>query len=534
MTIIQDYLQLTSKYISEYGLKTLLLMQVGSFFECYAIINDNNIYEGSNIQEFSDINDLVIAKKNTTHQNKQVVMAGFGTTQLEKYIRRMQENDYTIVVYTQDSNNGPKGTTRSLSCIYSPGTYFSNDSNELSNITVCIWLHYSKSNKLINEKLTIGMSCIDIYTGHSNTTQYIVDFIKSPTVFDTLENYLSIHNPSECIIISNYNIDYITQLLNCKYHTFNYENEWVKNISKQKYQLEILKLFFKNWSTIFTEWNISTQSYCFLIQFIYNHNPNLIKKLQSPTECNLNKLILANHSLKQLNIVSDYKQNNKLSGLSNLLNNCVTNMGKREFNYSLLNPSIDYSNLHKIYDITQHSLNNDSWKTIRTHLLSIKDLSKIYRKIILGKLSPKDFYTIYNNLNTVQNIFLYIINDSKLLRFINTENVSFCTTQIQDYITTCLNLENCKKYDDLAFDKFSLMSINDILLFNDTHSSELKEAYTTFHTYYLKLIKIRDFLDLSIKDYELSTKKQKEAETISEARAALEAYSPNTKSKTNR
>ena len=63
MTIIQDYLNLTSKYMSEYGLKTLLLMQVGSFFECYAIVNDNNIYEGSNIQEFSDINDLVIAKK---------------------------------------------------------------------------------------------------------------------------------------------------------------------------------------------------------------------------------------------------------------------------------------------------------------------------------------------------------------------------------------------------------------------------------------------------------------------------------------
>ena len=78
---------------------------------------------------------------------------------------------------------GPKGITRSLSCIYSPGTYFSNDTNELSNITVCIWLHYSKSNKLINEKLTIGMSSIDIYTGHSNTTQYIVDFIKKSHCF---------------------------------------------------------------------------------------------------------------------------------------------------------------------------------------------------------------------------------------------------------------------------------------------------------------------------------------------------------------
>ncbi len=177
-------------------------------------------------------------------------------------------------------------------------------------------------------------------------------------------------------------------------------------------------------------------------------------------------------------------------------------MGKREFNYSLLNPSINFDYLQKIYNITSHSLQTESWKTIRTHLLSIKDLSKIYRKIILGKLSPKDFSTIYNNLITVQNIFLYIINDPILLRFINTEKISYCITQIQDYITSCLNLENCNRYDDLSFDKFSLLNINNILLFKETYSSELKQAYDAFYNYYIKLIKIKEFLDLSIKEHE--------------------------------
>ena len=149
MTIIDEYLSLTRKYKSEYFEKTLLLMQVGSFFECYELLNPReNTYHGSNIQEFSDINDLVISKKNVLHNGTPVVMAGFCITQLEKYVRRMQENDYTVVVHTQDSNT--KNTTRSLSCIYSPGTYFSNDSNELSNVTSCIWIHYSASNKLIN------------------------------------------------------------------------------------------------------------------------------------------------------------------------------------------------------------------------------------------------------------------------------------------------------------------------------------------------------------------------------------------------
>ena len=503
MTIIDEYLSLTRKYKLEYSEKTLLLMQVGSFFECYALLDPReNTYQGSNIQEFSDINDLVISKKNVLHNGTPVVMAGFGITQLEKYVRRMQENDYTVVVHTQDSNT--KNTTRSLSCIYSPGTYFSNDSNELSNVTSCIWIHYSASNKLINEKLTIGMSSIDIYTGNSNTMEYIVDYIKSPTVFDSLENYLCINNPSECIVVSNYKLDYVLELINCKVHTYNYDHEWIKNVSKQKYQYEIIKNFLnKDPDIIFNEFNISTQSYCLLTQFIYKHNPNLIKKLQVPNLINTEtKLILANHSLKQLNIIPDNNHTGKYSCVSTLLNNCITSMGKRAFNYELLNPSIDYDYLNIVYNITEHCINKNMWQVIRNYLNGIKDLSKIYRKIILGKLSPKDFYIIYNNLTTVNNIFLHVSKDTTLLNYIDTESVSFCITQIQEYISKYLNLESCKKYDDLSFDKFNLNSIFDIMLFNSDYSDTLNNTYDTFKNYYTKLIQIKDFLDLSIKEYE--------------------------------
>jgi len=502
MTIINDYLTLTIKYKNQYSEKTLLLMQVGSFFECYALLTDDNKYEGSNIQEFSDINDLVISKKHILHDGKNVVMAGFGITQLEKYIKRLQEHEYTVVVYTQDSNN--KNTTRSLSCIYSPGTYFSNDSTNLTNITTCIWIHYSSSNKLINEKLTIGMASIDIYTGDSNNSFYMIDFIKSPTVYDVLENYLCINNPSECIIVSNYKLDFVLELINCKCHKYTYDHEWIKNISKQKYQYEIIKTFLNNNpESIFTEWNISTQAYCLLIQFIYNHNPNLIKKLKNPKSfMTENKLILANHSLKQLNIIPDYNHSGKLSCLSNLLNNCVTSMGKRAFNYELLNPSINFNYLNNIYNITEHCIDNNLWLVIRNYLSGIKDLSKIYRKIILGKLSPKDFYTIYSNLSTINSIFLHISKDNTLLTYIDTESVSFCITTIQEYIYTHLNIDSCKKYDDLSFDKFSLNNIRDIMLFNNTYSNDLNNNYNMFERDYNKFVSIKQFLELNLKDYE--------------------------------
>ena len=78
MTLVEEYLEHTKNYKEVYGDKTLVLMQVGSFYECYAIKKGEGIYEGSNIVDFAQINDMVIAHKNTMVNDENVVMAGFG------------------------------------------------------------------------------------------------------------------------------------------------------------------------------------------------------------------------------------------------------------------------------------------------------------------------------------------------------------------------------------------------------------------------------------------------------------------------
>ena len=84
MSLVQDYLDFTKEWKKEYGEKTLVLMQVGSFFEVYAVLNNKGEFVGSNINDFSTINDMVISKKTTCAGKQQVVMAGFGLAQLEK------------------------------------------------------------------------------------------------------------------------------------------------------------------------------------------------------------------------------------------------------------------------------------------------------------------------------------------------------------------------------------------------------------------------------------------------------------------
>ena len=75
-------------------------MQVGSFFECYAMLEPDGSYSGSHIQEFATINDMSIAKNICVGKNE-IVMAGFGLGQLEKYVKNVIHG-YTVVVYSQD------------------------------------------------------------------------------------------------------------------------------------------------------------------------------------------------------------------------------------------------------------------------------------------------------------------------------------------------------------------------------------------------------------------------------------------------
>ena len=71
--------------------------------------------------------------------------------------------------------------------------------------------------------------------------------------------------------------------------------------------------------------------------------PGWIKVAEPIIENKNNRLILANHSLKQLNIIDDLERDykGKYSSVSKMLNECITAMGKRKFTYQFLNPVTD-------------------------------------------------------------------------------------------------------------------------------------------------------------------------------------------------
>jgi DNA mismatch repair protein MutS len=541
MALVKEYFELTKRYQEDYGPNTILLMQVGSFFEVYGISNDQtHTIVGSKIKDFSQICELNIVEKNTCVGNDNVMMAGFKDMQIEKYIKKIQDAGFTAVVYTQDEAS--KNTTRSLAGIFSPGTYFHTETQNLTNSITCIWIDLIENKILLKGKfVVVGIANIDIYTGKTNIFQFKETYINNPTTYDELEHFISIYNPSETILISNLpnekEIDSIISYAGINSNLIHKihvtcENipkmNKIRNCEKQLYQKEVLSKFYKikNMDVFlqpFNDNNIATQAFCFLLDFVYQHNPQLVNKIDEPIfENSSTRLLLANHSLKQLNIINDGNvKSSKYSCVSQMLNDCLTPMGKRKFKYNILNPIYDIISLNREYDITEYFLSKyDKYSSFLMSTLStIKDISKWERQIFLKKISPKDFYNLYNNIITIQKIYVELENDSKIKEYLAVfePNVGFIKDYCEEinlFINAHIDLSTAKYLDQLQNFETNFIHIG--------IDEDLDKKTTSLQESECKLNAIQQYLSLLIENKE---KKSAKTEYVKIHETEKNAYS---------
>ena len=64
MTLIDEYLEEQQKYEKKYGKQTIVLMQVGHFYEAYAVNNEKEKSNSDNLYQLSDIMNIQMTRKN--------------------------------------------------------------------------------------------------------------------------------------------------------------------------------------------------------------------------------------------------------------------------------------------------------------------------------------------------------------------------------------------------------------------------------------------------------------------------------------
>ncbi len=466
MALLKEYFKLIDEYREKLGKNTILLMEVGSFYEVYTKVSSTKEIIEPQVIDLRKFTDLATGKK-----TDEVLMLGFSSKipfLLEKYLEKIITNGYTVVVYNQDApiNN----TTRSLKGIFSPGTYFyeNNNDDEVSNHLSCIWIEKYKKTKINSSgNVVIGMSVIDNYTGKSSLYQIIVEDLHNPTTYDELERFISSYNPKECIIISNFSDKEIKDIIQFikldskKIHILNTLDSKVKKSEGQSYQREILDKFFsfniaESLFKSSLEFNYGMQSYIYLLNFIFEHNPSLVNKISEPTiENKSERMLLANHSLEQLNIVPDKNYKGKLSSISEFLNNCITPMGIRNFKYNILNPLTNREKIEDKYNITDFLLGTDYWESWRNNLKNIKDIEKLNRQLYLKKITPSNLFYFNENLSTIDTLYSKINDEPIICTYLHDKimlNIKEICNIFQNQFETTFQIEKCKNINNFDFD----------------------------------------------------------------------------------
>lgn len=468
-SIYSHYFSVTHENIKKYGEDTVVYMQVGGFYELYGCKRDD-IMIGSKIEQVSIICDLQCKEKKVSYKGDPVYMAGIPLNSLDKYIEKTIKGGFTAVVYIQSGDMDAK--ERLLDSVYSPGTYIS-DSNDtaVSNNIMCVWVDYNKSFvRRINKQdiLVVGISVVDIITGMTSFYQYQTEYNIIASNFDELQRYVSVYNPSEFIIACSIQkgddiqkiMDY-SGISSSKVHYVDMKGKYASNVSKQTYQNHILSETFQS-DTFdicleFREKDTATKSYCYLLDFVKERNPQLINKLALPTFDNVTtRVVLANHTLMQLNIIDDItnesKRYGKKSSVMSFLNQCSTIIGKRRFKQLITNPTTDEEWLNTEYQMIDYLLKGDNYNVVeylRHSLIQIKDIEKISRQVVIRKLFPSSISQLYESIVKLISITQFIKDKTTLNNYLlnNQEyhNIEDKYTKIERLLSKYFIIDECDK-----------------------------------------------------------------------------------------
>ena len=261
----------------------------------------------------------------------------------------------------------------------------------------------------------------------------------------------------------------------------------------------------------------ATQSLCYLLHFLEEHNQCFTQKLSLPTFQNTSKrVVLANHTLKQLNILTDNgsQEKNTFGSVLSLLNKCQTAMGKRKFQTQLLQPVFDEKWLNQEYEMTDFFLkgfsesdrgcDEDLLENFRKGLAKVKDLEKIGRQIIAKKIYPSSIYDLHHSLSILQQLQVCLAEVKKpVLEYLSVDESDL--SNLLNFLETNIRIHSCQNQGSGGSSGGSLDNI-----IAKGISKEIDDYQNRFDFLHFSLLAIREYLG----KYVILKKKEKDAEGI--------------------
>jgi DNA mismatch repair protein MutS len=436
--LTEIYFELQIYFEKKYGDNTIILIEIGSFFELYEVNNDE--LKIGKAKEIAQLLNIQLTRKNKNileNSLKNPLLAGVPTVSIERYIARLiATKKYTIVMVKQRGT--PPNITRYISNIISPGTNFEYQIESSENNIVSF---------IVDENqgiYSVGYSAIDVTTGKTIINEMHSTRDDKTYALDELFNLLQTYNTAEVIVtLDNDKIDkeWITNYLELnQYHTsFNtsrckiaYQNELfsrVYQINSFLSAIEYLDL---------ERYPYTTESLAILIEFIIEHDELIIGKMNKPIFLGASGyLYLGNNALEQLGVIS--RDSSELT-LLRLIDKTSTAFGKRLLKERLLCPIVDKEILEARYDLSQKLIERTD--KYDTHLKNIYDLERISRRLKLQKLHPLELTYISMSLYAIAKL----LKDAKQDAIEYDSKLDDEITEFRKYLTDTFDLNICAKF----------------------------------------------------------------------------------------
>lgn len=462
MSIHHVYFDVTKKAQAVYGKKTVLFMQVGSFFEIYAVYDEQtNQFYGSQLEEVARLCDLATPRKQFSvnlslfgiPREGRLHMAGFQPVLFERQVNKLQDAGYTILIYVQTESttdnfyqicpewflnmeeriqslkekdeqphntiphilSTDKGSTRILVEILSPGSMTDTTTQQTSNYVASIWIKRTKSFRGKVEYLTLGIGLCNSFTSETHVYEYTMEYRLTPATLEQITRLLTTYQPREYLIVydvlcrneeavhslsldefADKTENYLGITHSVIHRTFLTEDSPVYPYTKQLIQQQLLEQWYKTHeyhsfeaTTMLAEYPVGIMAFVYLLSFLQEHNSNFVKQLQQPSiGTPEDTMLLANHSLQQLNILGE---GSPLCSVEAWVNRCKTPMGKRRFHHILTHPTTHHERLTRWYNAVEsaQTLDSTGCQQVRTHLEQFRDIERDFRRIVMNSLKPR-------------------------------------------------------------------------------------------------------------------------------------------------
>jgi len=492
-TIYESYISYHNKYASQYtDNKFIVLMQVGDFYECYGTDT-----LGPDLKTISSVTGMTRGIKNKKQDGpislKKPYFMGFPMNSVDKYLKRLIDQSYTVIVVDQVKKYERIGVRdgsqeeRKVTQILTKGTYIETIDTKTSNYIVCIYISHDEQ-KNSHPLYSVGLSAVDLSTSHTFVHEAYSTKYDPKLALDEAGRFIKNLSPEEILIYYDDNrkiskhekkekeflIDYLdirekscrfSGTVDAKYHRLNVQNE-------------ILGLIYKDSQNILSpienldlESNIFTIiSLILMIDFIYLNNKSLLSGLHRPKQFfDSQHLVLGNNAIRQLDIVDSMDKDTddaKYKSIFQVVNKTSTALGERYLATMLKSPMCDANQINEVYAMTEEMI--CIWKDTEKYLEDVKDIERLQRKMELGMMRPYELVVLIESYHSIIKLIEFLkknkktnkllanltpnkVQQTSIKKFIEYYEEKFCSDELSKYTTMEIktNIFNEGVYPDI-------------------------------------------------------------------------------------